>query len=227
MKLLAIDSAGDSSSIALIYEDEILFFSQSHQRKEKPNWNKLLSCVGINSKIKISEIDCFAFGRGPGSYTGIRSLASFMKGLSWSQKKPLIAISNLKSAALNAQLSLKEQAFKTINVALKSDLDEVYFSQYMLNDGHLDDEGDEKIMPYDSLAEPKLLSNPSAIYVGDGWDDERINISDNKSYFNIDSNANFIAQLAKLEFSSSKEFSPEDANPVYLKETNYKKIANE
>ena len=227
MKRLAIDSAGDSSSIALIYEDEILFFSQSHQRKEKPNWNQLLSCVGINSKINISEIDCFAFGRGPGSYTGIRSLASFMKGLSWSQKKPLIAISNLKSAALNAQLNLKEQAFKTINVALKSDLDEVYFSQYMLNDGHLDDEGNEKIMSYDSLAEPKLLSNPSAIYVGDGWDDERINISDNKSYFNIDSNANFIAQLAKLEFSPSKEFSPEDANPVYLKETNYKKIANE
>ena len=103
MKLLAIDSSGNQTSIALIYEDELLSFSKTHSRMERPNWNSLLNLVGINSEIKISDIDFFAFGRGPGSYTGIRSLASFMKGLSWTQAKPLIGISNLKSIAYQAQ----------------------------------------------------------------------------------------------------------------------------
>ena len=130
MKLLAIDSSGDSSSVAFIYEDEILSYSKIHARKERPNWNNLLASVGINLQIHISEIDCFAFGRGPGSYTGIRSLASFMKGLSWTQKKPLIGISNLQSIAYQAKTKADNKQFNVINVALKSDLDEVYFCKY-------------------------------------------------------------------------------------------------
>ena len=72
MKLLAIDSSGDTSSVTLIYEDDILSYSKDHSRKERPNWNKLLSSVGINSQINISEIDCFTFGRGPCTSTQIK-----------------------------------------------------------------------------------------------------------------------------------------------------------
>ena len=50
MKLLAIDSSGNQTSIALIYEDELLSFSKTHSRMERPNWNTLLNSVGINSE---------------------------------------------------------------------------------------------------------------------------------------------------------------------------------
>ena len=187
MKLLAIDSSGDSSSVAFIYEDEILSYSKIHARKERPNWNNLLASVGINLQIHISEIDCFAFGRGPGSYTGIRSLASFMKGLSWTQKKPLIGISNLQSIAYQAKTKADNKQFNVINVALKSDLDEVYFCKYPSSD-LLENQSDEKIMSYKELSDPMLLSNPSAIYAGNGWDDKRIKLDAN-SIININSDA--------------------------------------
>jgi len=225
MKLLAIDSSGDTSSVTLIYEDDILSYSKDHSRKERPNWNKLLSSVGINSQINISEIDCFAFGRGPGSYTGIRSLASFMKGLSWTQNKPLIGISNLKSIAYQAIKQKNDTEFGVINVALKSDLDEVYFCSY-LNSPLLEEQEEEKVMSYKELSNPRLLSNPSALYVGNGWNDERIKLDSNTS-FDIHSDALSIAHLAKLKFDTKENFAPEDANPVYLKDTNYKKISNE
>ena len=225
MKLLAIDSSGDSSSIALIYEDEILSYSKIHARKERPNWNNLLSSVGINKQIHISEIDCFAFGRGPGSYTGIRSLASFMKGLSWTQKKPLIGISNLQSIAYQANNEVKNKQHDVINVALKSDLDEVYFCKY-LNSSELEQHSDEHIKSYKQLADPVLLSNPLALYAGNGWDDERIKL-DASSMFNINSDALSIAHLANFRFNNQDKFLPEDANPVYLKDTNYRKISNE
>ena len=225
MKLLAIDSSGGTSSVALIYEDEILSYSKDHSRKQRPNWNKLLSSVGINSQINISEIDCFAFGRGPGSYTGIRSLASFMKGLSWTQDKPLIGISNLKSIAYQANEQQNDTELSVINVALKSDLDEVYFCTY-LNSLPLEEQENEKVMSYGELSNPRLLSNPSALYAGNGWKDERIKLHSN-TLFDIHSDALSIAQLAKLKFDSKENFAPEDANPVYLKDTNYKKISNE
>ena len=225
MKLLAIDSSGDSSSVALIYEDEILSYSKIHARKERPNWNNLLASVGINLQIHISEIDCFAFGRGPGSYTGIRSLASFMKGLSWTQKKPLIGISNLQSIAYQAKTKADNKQFNVINVALKSDLDEVYFCKYLSSD-LLENQSDEKIMSYKELSDPMLLSNPSAIYAGNGWDDKRIKLEAN-SIININSDALSIAHLAELKINNQDKFLPEDANPVYLKDTNYKKISNE
>ena len=225
MKLLAIDSSGDSSSIALIYEDEILSCSKIHARKERPNWNNLLSSVGINKQIHISEIDCFAFGRGPGSYTGIRSLASFMKGLSWTQKKPLIGISNLQSIAYQANNEVINTQYNVINVALKSDLDEVYFCEY-LNSSELEQHSDEHIKSYKQLADPVLLSNPLAVYAGNGWDDERIKL-DASSMFNINSDALSIAHLANFKFNNQDKFLPEDANPVYLKDTNYRKISDE
>ena len=225
MKLLAIDSSGDSSSVALIYEDEILSYSKTHARKERPNWNDLLGSVGLNSQIHISEIDCFAFGRGPGSYTGIRSLASFMKGLSWTQKKPLVGISNLQSIAYQANTKADNKKFNVINVALKSDLDEVYFCKYP-SSALLETQSDEKVLSYKELADPMLLSNPSAIYAGNGWDDERIKL-DASSIVKIHSDALSIAHLAELKFNNQDKFLPEDANPVYLKDTNYKKISDE
>ena len=48
-----------------------------------------------------------------------------------------------------------------------------------------------------------------------------------KNLLGLSSNAESIAQLAKFQFNKSKSFSPHDANPVYLKNTNYKKISNE
>jgi len=226
MKLLAIDSSGNQTSIALIFEDEILSCLKTHARMERPNWNILLEAVGINSHIKISDINIFAFGRGPGSYTGIRSLASFMKGLSWTQTKPLIGVSNLQSIAYQALAHVNENSATKINVAIKSDLDEVYFCSYS-NDSELEPQEEERVITYEELENSSLLNNVNEIYAGNGWDDSRVKLKSSKTFFNICSEAKSIAELAKIKFNASDTFLPEDANPVYLKDTNYKKIAND
>ena len=148
-----------------------------------------------------------------------------MKGLSWTQKKPLVGISNLQSIAYQANTKVDNKKFNVINVALKSDLDEVYFCKY-LSSALLETQSDEKVLSYKELADPMLLSNPSAIYAGNGWDDERIKL-DASSIVNIQSDALSIAYLAELKINNQDKFLPEDANPVYLKDTNYKKISDE
>jgi tRNA threonylcarbamoyladenosine biosynthesis protein TsaB len=51
---------------------------------------------------KISEIDYFCAGIGPGSFTGIRVGLATLKALSWSLNKPLIGIPSLDILAQNA-----------------------------------------------------------------------------------------------------------------------------
>ena len=39
MKVLAIKTSGDHTSISVILHDEVNSFSMSHERKDRPDWN--------------------------------------------------------------------------------------------------------------------------------------------------------------------------------------------
>jgi tRNA threonylcarbamoyladenosine biosynthesis protein TsaB len=54
---------------------------------------------------RVDDIDYFACGLGPGSFTGIRVGMATIKGLAWSLKKPLIGISTLDIIARNANIA--------------------------------------------------------------------------------------------------------------------------
>ena len=92
MKVLAMNSSGDKTSISVILDDEINSFTMSHERKERPNWDMFLDYVGHNQTFTLKEIDLFAFGNNQNSYTATRTIASYLKGLAIALEKPLIYI---------------------------------------------------------------------------------------------------------------------------------------
>ncbi|MDC0166352.1 hypothetical protein OAI73_01845 [Gammaproteobacteria bacterium] len=92
MKVLAIQSCGDQTSICLIHNDDVLTFSQKHQRKERPDWNNMLIKIGLKKLFHLDEICLFTFANSSSSYTATRSIATYMKGVAVALKKPLIAI---------------------------------------------------------------------------------------------------------------------------------------
>jgi hypothetical protein len=79
MNVLAISSSGSITSSCLIFGDDVISLSISHQRKSRPDWDFLIENVGVNSIISIEEIDIFAFGNNTDSYTATRSVASYLK----------------------------------------------------------------------------------------------------------------------------------------------------
>ena len=92
MKVLAMNSSGDKTSISVILDDEINSFTMSHERKERPNWDMFLDYVGHNQTFTLKEIDLFAFGNNQNSYTATRTIASYLKGLAIALEKPLMSI---------------------------------------------------------------------------------------------------------------------------------------
>ena len=49
MKILAFDISGTYSSIALLNGNEVNAFTQTHERKHRPEWDELFSRINFDS----------------------------------------------------------------------------------------------------------------------------------------------------------------------------------
>lgn len=102
IKLLAIDTATDACSVALNLAGQIVekfeIIPRAHTRILLPMINDLLKEAGIT----LDELDVFAFGEGPGSFTGIRIACSVIQALSFGLNKPVVPVSTLRVLAQGA-----------------------------------------------------------------------------------------------------------------------------
>ena len=135
MDVLAIDSTGDHTSVASKIGDDLLSISVNHKRKSRPDWQSLLQNISIDSK-DLSNFDLFVFGQGPGSYTSIRSVATFLKAIALTQSKPLMPISNLECIAFAHTIFNTED--QILHCAILSDIkSEAYYAEFNFVDGSL------------------------------------------------------------------------------------------
>jgi len=107
MKILAIDTATKYLSLG-IYDNGVFY---EHNLETGARLSSLLA-VTIKRALdalglKVNDLDYFACGLGPGSFTGMRIGLSTMKGLSWVTRKPIIGISTLDILAMNAPYANK------------------------------------------------------------------------------------------------------------------------
>lgn len=102
MLILALDTSTTSGSIALTRSGEVLAKVDESKVKAHAEWlmcaiDQLFSTVDET----IGDVDLFAIGVGPGSFTGLRIGVSTIKGLAWSLDKPVVGVSTLRALAMN------------------------------------------------------------------------------------------------------------------------------
>ena len=218
MKILSLDVSGNYSSISLLNDDEVNTFTQTHDRKDRPDWDKLFSSIGFDSTKDFDSLDGMAFARGPGSYTALRITASFLKAIAEVKKLPLIAISNLESIAHEASNWIDKIETK-IYVAIEADTNESYFCSYQKNDHQLNPISAEGLLQMEELSD--LLNKDDCYFAGTGWP----KAAENNPQFLSQAlgSAEPIATIAKTRLETGEIFLPENANPVYLKTPDYKK----
>ena len=135
MKILAIKSSGDRTSISVMLNDEINSFSMDHDRKDRPNWAMLLENIGHNTIFNLDEIDLFAFANNQNSFTSTRSVASYMKGLAVALKKPLISVEDESTK----DMEIFNIAKKAKEIFLRDGADYVSFDPKNANPSYEDD----------------------------------------------------------------------------------------
>ena len=130
MKLLTLDTSTDACSCALSVDGEIgeqsVIAPRQHTTLILPMIDQLLAEAGL----KPTQLDGIAFGRGPGSFTGLRIACGITQGIAFAADIPVVPISCLATLAQGAYL---EQGIEKVLASIDARMNEVYFANYFLN----------------------------------------------------------------------------------------------
>ncbi|MBQ4280141.1 MAG: tRNA (adenosine(37)-N6)-threonylcarbamoyltransferase complex dimerization subunit type 1 TsaB [Rikenellaceae bacterium] len=98
--ILCIETGTDICSVALARNGKLISLRESaDERNHARDLGVFVDEILKENDLDADELDAVAFGRGPGSYTGLRIGAALAKGLCYGLQVPLVAIDSLKALA--------------------------------------------------------------------------------------------------------------------------------
>ncbi len=217
MKLLALDTAAASCSVALLTDaglvESTIQAERVHAETVLPMVEKLLGDAGL----RLGELDALAFGRGPGAFTGLRVAASVVQGLAYGAKLPVVPISNLAALAMAAH---GRHGATRILACLDARMQEVYWAAYGIRGDSLEPLGTESLSPPGDLSAP---GDGPWFGAGSGWgaypEALKARIPGLQGTdATLTASAGDIARLAFKAFKAGSAVVPEQALPVYLRD---------
>jgi tRNA threonylcarbamoyladenosine biosynthesis protein TsaB len=138
MKLLALDTSSAHCSVALVSGADVVVREQATAREHAQLILPMIDAVLAEAGLKLTQLDGVAFGRGPGSFTGVRVAAAVTQGLAAGADLPVRPVSDLRALALQALRRLSTaQSMGAGNVLACMDarMGEVYWSVYAADHG--------------------------------------------------------------------------------------------
>ncbi|MEO5344412.1 MAG: tRNA (adenosine(37)-N6)-threonylcarbamoyltransferase complex dimerization subunit type 1 TsaB, partial [Gammaproteobacteria bacterium SHHR-1] len=98
-KILALDTSTDACSAALLLDGQLLKRFKVEPRRHTHLLLPMVDELLQESGVTLASLDAIAFGRGPGSFAGIRIATGAAQGLALAAGVPVLPISTLESLA--------------------------------------------------------------------------------------------------------------------------------
>jgi tRNA threonylcarbamoyladenosine biosynthesis protein TsaB len=102
MKLLALDTASAQCSAALLLGDELIAKEVNTARDHAQLILPMIDSLLAQAQVTLRQLDGIAFGRGPGSFTGVRVAVGVTQGLALGADLPVLPVSDLRALARQA-----------------------------------------------------------------------------------------------------------------------------
>jgi tRNA threonylcarbamoyladenosine biosynthesis protein TsaB len=221
MKFLALDTSTEACSVALALDGQILALDevcpQQHSKRILPMVQQLLADAGIS----LHQLDGIIFGRGPGSFTGVRIGVSVAQGLALGADLPVFGVSTL---AAMAQAAVQQNATEVI-AAIDARMAEVYIAAFTLDEAGLMQAITPEIAAKPA-ALPEVLTSLSftsrVLGVGTGWQTYSQALQQLAPALIADSilypSAQFMLPFASRAWQQQLFVSAEQAEPVYVRD---------
>ena len=102
MKILAIDSTANTSTVAVLENDTLLsVYTANTKNTHSETLLPMVKSVMETLRLTIDDIDMFAVSQGPGSFTGVRIGVATIKGLAFGKNKKCVGVSTIEALAEN------------------------------------------------------------------------------------------------------------------------------
>jgi tRNA threonylcarbamoyladenosine biosynthesis protein TsaB len=214
LKILALDTSTEACSVALWMDGAVAERFELGTRHS----HRILTLtqeVLVETGLSLTRLDAVAFGRGPGSFTGLRICAGVAQGLAFGADVPVVPVSSLAALAqgVNAPRVL---------AAIDARMNQLYWGAYVRNaQGLAELRGEENVL---APGEVSIPADEDWIGAGSGWDRyaalllERLGDRVREWRPDCFPSARFVAQLGAHELASGRSLAPEQALPVYLRD---------
>lgn len=219
-RLLAIDTSSDACSVALVDDGRIVERCVDAPREHMLRLLPMVDELLVQERVALRELDAIAFGRGPGSFTGLRICLGVVQGLAFGAGLPVVPVSTLAALAQGAADDLQAASGMQLLAAIDARMGEVYWAWFRVGAGGLVEAvGAERVSAPEAVT-PAPARDAPWHGVGSGWCyRERLPLS---GHVAIDGHrqprAVGVARLALPLLQSGGAVAVEQALPVYLRD---------
>jgi tRNA threonylcarbamoyladenosine biosynthesis protein TsaB len=153
-RLLAFDTSTETLSVAVRHGDGVYAHSGAGGPQSSTTLIPLIQRLLSEAGLALAELDAIAFGRGPGSFTGLRTACAVAQGLGFGAGVRLLPVDTLLALAEEARHRFGD---RRIVAVLDARMDQVYAARYDFDDA-----------ASVAAAEAELLA-PEQVAVPAGW----------------------------------------------------------
>ena len=217
MKLLAIDTATEACSAALLYDQELIEEFEIAPRRHAELILPMVDRLLARAALQLADLDALAFGRGPGAFTGVRIAAGVAQGLAFAADLPIVPVSTLAALAVN-----HDGDAARLLCAIDARMGEIYWCPFAVDAaGTVAAAGPERVSAPGDVSVP---GSGTCFGLGSGWgryaEILREGLGDEYAGHAGDCypRARKIAAIARAEFAAGRTLPAEQAVPVYLRD---------
>lgn len=217
MRILAIECSSAVGSVALKVDERVAVHEIASPREQTERLLQLVDELLTAERLDVAALDAVAFGRGPGSFTGLRMAAAVAQGFALARGVPLLPVSSLLCLAQGAWRT--ERARRTL-VCVDARMGEVYSGEFETRaDGVSGEVGEERLSAPDAVRVP---AGAGWTAVGDGFarypELTTVAAAAQRQLPTLLPTALDLLPRALADLEAGRTVAPPEALPVYLRD---------
>lgn len=213
--ILAIDTATESCSVALLHAGGLVARSEMVGQRHSERVLPMVDAVLAEAGVPLHVVAAFAYGAGPGSFTGLRIACGVVQGLAYGARRPVVGVGNLR--ALAAAAFAERPECRVALAAIDARMREAYCAVYR-NDEDLTELRAPSLESPAALARIRreagadLVAGDALAVFPEAWDAGQDGLPA------LRGGAPEIARLAQRDFAAGRGVNPAEAMPHYVRD---------
>lgn len=222
--ILVFDASSSWCSASLSIDGAVYSAAEMQPRKHAQLLMPMIENLCQQANIKPKDLDGIAFGKGPGSFTGLRIAISVAQGLSLATGAKLLGISSLEALAWQG---MKQKGVDHVFAIMNAHMGEVFYGAYCQAETGMTCLVEDALCKPEqvdfSAISPSLQSDINWLGAGDGFQFEAELPEDINQLSVIDGDiaplAESMMDLALTAWQQDRFTAAEQQQPVYLRDT--------